>query len=123
MYLFGLFCAPVDNVRLLTCEVGIIDGYVPAPVIIQDLELGAIRNSNVGKIFLIVGIHVFGVCFPVLVPQVVPFRCSQGDLQLFHLLRRNQIFEVKPIMEIRGSLVLDFAGAYDGLARLMTGFG
>lgn len=72
---------------LLTCEVRVIDGYVPTPVIIQNLELRAIRSGNVGKVFRIVGVHTFRICVSVLVPQMIPFGCRQGNLQFLHPIR------------------------------------
>lgn len=57
---------------------------------------------------------------PLLVSQVVPLRSGQGELRVLDLPRRNESLEVLPFSEISAALVLDLAGAQDGLSWLVV---
>lgn len=64
----------------LTSKVGVVNGDIATAGIIQNLELGPIRSRNICKILGIVGVNLLGVRLALLVSEVIPLGCSQGNL-------------------------------------------
>lgn len=97
----------------LTRKVRVVNGYVAHAIVVKNLELGAIRLGNIGKVLGVVGIYVLGVSLPGLVAKVIPLRSRKGQLGLLDAVRRQKILEVIPLAEVRTPRVLDLAGTDD----------
>ena len=90
---------------------------------IQYLQFILISFGNIRKIFVIVGIYVGGISLALLIAQVIPVGCRQGELEVLHLILGNQALEEVKLVGIGAPLVLDLAGANDSLAGLIARFG
>lgn len=105
----------------LTRKVGIIDSDIATARIVEDLQLGLICLGNVGKVLVIVGVHVLGICLSRLVAQVVPLRCRQGDLRLLDVLGWEELLQVVPLVDVGAADVPQLPHADDRLAWLVAG--
>ncbi len=91
--------------------------------VVEDLKLCPICLGDVGEVFCIVGIDVFGIRFASLVSKMVPFRCCQSELGFPDTFLWQKALQIIPLINVGASNVLDLAGTDDCLSRLMAAFG
>lgn len=76
--------------KSLTREVWIVKLYIPQAVIIQDLQLVLIRRGDVGEVLIITRIHILRIRFALFIPQMIPIRRRERQLQILHFTLRDK---------------------------------
>lgn len=80
----------------------IIDLDVPAAGSVELLELLLVRNGDIGKVLVVVLVHVL-VVRVLAVAEVVPFGRAHGDLEPAVLLRRRDGLQSLELADVEGS--------------------
>lgn len=111
-----------EGCHALTSQVGIVVLDIPAASVVQNLQLILACLGDVGKVLNVRAVHIGGVGFALLVPQVVPVRGGKGDLDVLDLLGGHEAGEVLELVDIGATDVLDLAGANHALTGLVAGF-
>ena len=104
----------------LTGEIWVVDLDVAEAVVVKDLEFGLVSFGDVGEIFFVTRIDVFGIRLPLSVPHVVPFRRRHCEFAFLGLFFWYNTLQVIPLINVSASNMLDLAGADDAFGRLVT---
>jgi hypothetical protein len=103
-----------------TSQVWVIDLHIAESIVVKNLELSTVRLRNVGEILCICRVDFLGESSASLVSQVIPIWSSHGELRFPLILFWEEILQVVPLVDVRATNMLDFAGADDRLSGLVT---
>lgn len=107
----------------LTGQIGVVDGYIAAAGIVQDLQLGLVRLCNIGEVLVVIGIYLLRVGLARLVTKVIPLGRREGELRLLDVLGWEELLQVVPLVDISTADMLDLSSAYDRFARFVARLG
>lgn len=106
---------------MLTREIRIIELHVSKAMVVERLQFGLVGFGDVGEVFVVVCVDVFGVCLALLVAEMVPVWGCECEFEVLGLFFWDERFEVVELVGVGTSDVLDFSCADYCLAWLVAG--
>ena len=113
----------MNDIRKRTGNIWVVNLDISQAIVVENLQFGLIRLRNVCEILRIIRVNVPRVCSSLLIPHMVPFRCSHSDLTFTNSLLRHDTLQVVPLVDVGASNVLDLASADDAFSGLVTCLG
>ena len=105
---------------VLTGKVRVVKLDVSKAMVIKNLQFILVCFRNIGKVLIVICIHIGRVCLALLVSKMIPIRGSECKLYVSNLVSRNQALHVVKLISIGAALMLDLSRADDGLPWLVT---